>query len=540
MRITDIYIKNYRAFYGEHHICLDKEGKNLMVYGENGSGKSSLFTALQDFLKSSVGKIEVEENIFVPASQKNTASIRVNIKESPETSKTTTFELKLTDKEIISADKTLIADANKIKGFFDYRSLLRTHMGHKDKVDLFDLLIGKVEYSFGGSLISNDPGILQNSINEFSTKELGREWFNIYKDTFTKRQDKKQQEVTKNYLSTKFNPGLKKLLKDIEDDTTTFMKYFGANVKISLDFDKVEYQGRRKLSGNNINLKIDFFEKSIPKHQLFLNEARLSALAISLYLASIKVNPLTGALKILVLDDLLIGLDMSNRLPLLEILKKHFIEVDKDKQFQVIMTTYDKVWYELVRNYFGVEKWKYTEIYTKSLKDDDFEIPVIFNENGYLERAKHYLTEKDYKASAVYLRTEFERIVKTICDKQKIPVCYHKNQKETTSEDFWTAIESQTDLDSALIHEITIHRGVVMNPFSHYDLEKPEFVKELDDTIKSIEKLKAIDPKSLQKITVEQLKKEIIELKKEPADLKIKLQEKEDLVRELGRKLKAK
>jgi hypothetical protein len=398
-------------------------------------------------------------------------------------------------------------------------------MGHKDKVDLFDILV---------------KDILYNSINRFSNKEIGKEWHTIHNDTFNKRQIKRQQEVTKNYLKEKFNPGLKQLLKDIEQDTNTFMKYFGANVKISLDFDKVEYHGRRKLSGNNINLKIDFFEKSIPKHQLFLNEARLSALAISLYLASIKVNPLSGALKILVLDDLLIGLDMSNRLPLLDILKNHFIVVDNDKQFQVIMTTYDKVWYELVRNYFGTEKWKYTEIYTKSLKDDDFEIPVIFNENGYLVRAKYYLNEKDYKASAVYLRTEFERIVKTICDKQKIPVCYHKNQKETTSEDFWSAIESQTDLDPALIHEITIHRGVVMNPFSHYDLEKPEFVKELDDTIKSIEKLKTIDPKSLKKITIEQLKKEIIELKKEPADLKIKLQEKEDLVRELGRKLKAK
>jgi len=525
MRITDIYIKNYRAFYGDHHICLDKDGKNLMVYGENGSGKSSLFTALQDFLKSSVGKIDVEENIFVSASQKNTASIRVEIKESPETSKTTSFELKITDKELISADKVLISEANKVKGFFDYRSLLRTHMGHKEKVDLFDILV---------------KDILYNSINRFSNKEIGKEWQAIHNDTFNKRQIKRQQEATKNYLTEKFNPGLKQLLKDIEQDTNTFMGYFGANVKISLDFEKVEYQGRRKISGNNINLKIDFFERPIPKHQLFLNEARLSALAISLYLASIKVNPLTGALRILVLDDLLIGLDMSNRLPLLDILKKHFIEVDKDKQFQVIMTTYDKVWYELVRNYFGTEKWKYTEIYTKSLKDDDFEIPVIFNENGYLERAKHYLTEKDYKASAVYLRTEFERIVKTICDKQKIPVCYHKNQKETTSEDFWTAIESQTDLDPALIHEITVHRGVVMNPFSHYDLEKPEFVKELDDTIISIEKLKAIDPKSLKKITIEQLKKEIIELKKEPADLKIKLQEKEDLVRELGKKLKAK
>jgi len=179
------------------------------------------------------------------------------------------------------------------------------------------------------------------------------------------------------------------------------MNYFGANVKISLEFDKVEYQGRRKLSGSNIILNIDFFQKSIPQHQRFLNEARLSALAISLYLASIKVNPLTGALKILVLDDLLIGLDMSNRLPLFEILKNHFIDVDKDNQFQIIMTIYDKVWYELVRNYFGPGKCKYTEIYTKSLKYDDFEIPVIFNENGYLNRAKHYLTEKDYGVSAV-------------------------------------------------------------------------------------------------------------------------------------------
>lgn len=518
MRITDIHIKNYRAFYGEHHICLDKDGKNLMVYGENGSGKSSLFTALQDFLKSSVGKIEVEENIFVPTSQKNTASIKVNIKESPETSKTTTFELKLTDKEIISADKTLIADANKIKGFFDYRSLLRTHMGHKDKVDLFDILV---------------KDILYNSINRFSNKEIGKEWQAIHNDTSNKRQIKRQQEATKNYLSEKFNPGLKQLLKDIEADTNTFMKSFGASVKILLDFDKVEYQGRRKLVGNNINLKIDFFEKSIPKHQLFLNEARLSALAISLYLASIKVNPLSGALKILVLDDLLIGLDMSNRLPLLDILKKHFIEVDKDKQFQVIMTTYDKVWYELVRSYFGFEKWKYTEIYTKSLKDDDFEIPVIFNENGYLERAKHYLSEKDYKASAVYLRTEFERIVKTICDKQKIPVCYHKNHKETTSEDFWTAIESQTDLDPTLIHEITIHRGVVMNPFSHYDLEKPEFEAELKATIIAVERLKD-EMKNVKK------NKTIDKLEKEIASLNTEIAGKDKLIGELGAKLKSK
>lgn len=197
------------------------------------------------------------------------------------------------------------------------------------------------------------------------------------------------------------------------------------------------------------------------------------------------------------------------------------------------MTTYDKVWYELVKNYFGEEHWKFVEVYAKKLNDEDFEIPIIKRDNGYLEKAKTYLTEKDYKASAVYIRTEFERLVKTICDKQRIPVAYKKNQKEVTSDDFWTAIESQTNLDPSLVKEIVIHRGVVMNPFSHYDLEKPEFEKELSDTIAAVEKLKAVDAKKLTKETFEQVKNEVEELN-------IKLAAKEKLIVELGAKLNEK
>ena len=294
------------------------------------------------------------------------------------------------------------------------------------------------------------------------------------------------------------------------------MSYFGESVKIKLEFTEVTHHGRRMLSGNTINLKLDFHNTHIPKHQFFLNEARLSALAISLYLASIKVNPTAGALKVLVLDDLLIGLDMSNRLPLLKILKNHFIEVPENERFQTIMTTYDKVWFELVRNFFGNEKWKYIEIFSKSLDDKDFEIPLIVNEKGYITRAKHYLAEKDYKASAVYIRTEFERIVKLICSSRKLLVVYKKNVKEITSEDYWLAITTQTNLDIELIKELEIHRGTVMNPFSHYDLEKPEFEQELKDTIESIEKLIAIinlqhtEPNFLKKdTTIEQLQNKI-------------------------------
>ena len=58
MRITKIEIKNFRAFYGEYLIDLYKAGKNLLVYGENGSGKTSLYQALKFFLESSEGAHE--------------------------------------------------------------------------------------------------------------------------------------------------------------------------------------------------------------------------------------------------------------------------------------------------------------------------------------------------------------------------------------------------------------------------------------------------------------------------------------------------
>lgn len=494
MRITEIKIKNYRAFYGEHHIDLGKSGKNLMVYGENGSGKSSLFTALQNFFKASVSKVEVEENIFIPASQKDTANIRLTIRENAVATATQEFELDCINKEIISGVKSLIGDANKVKGFFDYRSLLETHLNHKNSVDIFAILINN---------------ILPHAINRFTTKEIGSEWKSIQSQM---RQGKYMWRVDWLHKNTdSFSKGFKLLQEEIESDVNKYIKYFDEKIEVKIDFDVIKYDVIDKsLYGDEAILKIKFSGKEIPKHHLFLNEARLSALAISLYLASIKANPLTGTLKILVLDDLLIGLDMSNRLPLLSILKDHFINVDASQEFQIVMTTYDKVWFDLVHSYFGDDKWHYVEIYSKKLKDEDFELPIIKNSLGYIAKAKHYLQEKDNKAAAVYIRTEFERIIAKICEEKSLAVTYKSKKKDLSSEDFWTAIHQQTDIDENLVKEIETHRGTVMNPFSHFDIEKPEFERELSDTIAAIEKLNNINVKNLKKITIEDLKKETV------------------------------
>jgi predicted ATPase len=50
-RLTGIEIINYFAFRGTFRLNLPK-GENLLVYGENGAGKSSLFHTLRVFMEA--------------------------------------------------------------------------------------------------------------------------------------------------------------------------------------------------------------------------------------------------------------------------------------------------------------------------------------------------------------------------------------------------------------------------------------------------------------------------------------------------------
>jgi DNA repair exonuclease SbcCD ATPase subunit len=53
MKIQKIEIENFKAFFTdpEKPYVFDIEENNCLIYGENGSGKSSLFKAFQDFFK---------------------------------------------------------------------------------------------------------------------------------------------------------------------------------------------------------------------------------------------------------------------------------------------------------------------------------------------------------------------------------------------------------------------------------------------------------------------------------------------------------
>ena len=121
MRITRIDIKDFRAFYGEYSINLHKAGKNLLIYGENGSGKSSLFLALKLFLQSQNLNFENYRNIFVRDADEG--YLKLFLRQDGKSSERT-YEW---SKSACETNDTLILDAGKTSGFIDYKRLLEIY-----------------------------------------------------------------------------------------------------------------------------------------------------------------------------------------------------------------------------------------------------------------------------------------------------------------------------------------------------------------------------------------------------------------------------
>jgi recombinational DNA repair ATPase RecF len=62
VRIDKIKITNYRFFAGE--FLLDVGGENVLLFGENGSGKSSIYRAMELLTGKRIKTIWDERNIF--------------------------------------------------------------------------------------------------------------------------------------------------------------------------------------------------------------------------------------------------------------------------------------------------------------------------------------------------------------------------------------------------------------------------------------------------------------------------------------------
>ena len=485
-RITKMQFENYRAFYGEHTITLPK-GENLLIYGENGSGKSSVFDGLSDLFRSS----DVTDEVTT------TFDRRRHLKATePETSITVIFAIK-DDATGITTEQTFtfgnqgnntqqpfLVQTNALKSFLSYKNLLKTHFLKSDEFEakFFELMV---------------ETILKNHVNLSTNKTIQQDWQDL------------SASPGNLALLNQFNQGLQTTLVGdpsfsppivgMNDELQTMLNYFHHHIQVQL-IPPVLSSSHGAISGAEMKLQVHYFDMPDVSHLDILNEARLSALALSIYFASILTNRTPADYKILFLDDIFIGLDMSNRLPLLRILQ------DKFADYQIFLTTYDRHWFEVAKLHLKTN-WQAIEMYVGQKEGVDFEFPIILApSDDYYAKAEKYFHKKpggeassiDYPAAANYLRKECERLLK-----EKLFGKYLlKNKGKTGASDLRQELGELKDmfkkmmkdfgLDWTPFQDFDIVMKTTLNPFSHDNLEKPIYKTELAEAFRLIDALRAL------------------------------------------------
>lgn len=167
---------------------------------------------------------------------------------------------------------------------------------------------------------------------------------------------------------------------------------------------------------------------------------------------------------------------------------------DLFSDYQKFVLTYDKAWYEIVKQRTQGEPWKYIELYSEII--DNIEVPVYAENKAYLIKARDFFTSNDYRASAAYLRAAFEVLLKGYCNKNRLKVRYHSNPKDIKTEDFWDTIkhhklDGSPLLSTELQESVELYRSIIMNPLSHSQITET-YRGEIENALNVVSSLQTV------------------------------------------------
>lgn len=503
-RITNLEISNFRAFFDSYQIELPK-GENLLIYGENGSGKSSLFKSVSNFLSSSqntafqfvkhhnnggIGNITFTFNDYDPATNTITSSFGNVI----------TFGT-----TVVNTDtETFLKTAELTKGFLDYKILLSVYNHTDAQPNLYELLINTLFKEFIPTHLGSTHPLgkrTQQLIRKVTTAHTRRTY-----DYWDGVSELEAHEIL-----------LRKVLKEVFLQLNAFLiKYFRLNLRVWFSLTPLVATGWWRNIPKELRLDIQLNGVPVSHQSDYLNEARLSALAVCLYLAILKRNPQPIDYKILFLDDIFIGLDLTNRIPILDILKNEFSD------YQVFISTYDRHLYELAKRKFETEvpgKWQSIEMFVGKdhISNQSIERPIVVVGESHFEKAVQYLHDNrkpDYPAAANYFRKALEEIIQ-----EYIPKWETVDSENTQLPDYQLTqlifrtkrFLNNSSNSTEYIDKINSLLSALLHPLSHHEITSPIYKGELliieENIIKLEDQLKSLDISNNFKCCIEKGKR---------------------------------
>lgn len=487
-KISRIEIENARAYYDRLSIALDK-GENLLLYGENGSGKTSLYKSLRDFIQSFYAPVVYTSNRYKAAGETGEVMLSIGDYDADTKSVVDAVNYSL----IPDADNTHIENTAFMKalafskGFLNYRDLLKVYLYDEKDPNLFDFFVT--------NLLGNHVPVAQGR-----SITINKEWKGINVKLFDVHNRRTNQHRQGLYQLAEFEVMFRSVLDNLFDEVNHYLDKYFDNFELAINYElkpmKFLYH-RRKWEWEvvqDLRLKIALGDSDINDYTEGLNEARLSAIAICLYLAALRANP-GGEMRMMFLDDIFIGIDSSNRWPIIKILENEFTD------FQIIIATYDRSWYCMARNYLmkhRVDRWKCVNLFSlpKQVNGQNLFVPVLTVGTSDFDKAKEYLHGQrlvDLPAAANYFRKALEDLI----SEKNLP-------KELFLSDDFSLIPGfkltkrvgalvnlfmKTSEDATNIMTVETYLHPLIHPLSHYEEEAQVYRRELIAVENAIEGL---------------------------------------------------
>lgn len=409
-RLHSIAVTNFKAF---RDFKLNLEGRHLLLYGPNGAGKSSLYWALFTFLQSARKPKHGIAKYFDPTKPENLLNLYEQKEATP-----TPGEIELTLRDTATRNDTIYRISQADHGTFQQPAILKgdlasdfityrfffgfSHFRNSEKFNLWPLFekeilpfcvstSGQSPFDMWQKIRGGDPN--PNNYSGFAGSDAY--------DSFRRNTEQ-------------FAAVLPGIVSSISTEAQRFYDtHFSADdpARVTL---KLGVTTPPSFTGNNqqnsqftlpvIEFGVQIDGHTVTRPQSFLNEAKLTQLALSVRFAASLVNLHDSELKLLVLDDLLVSLDMSNRMKVVDILLS-----ESFANYQKIILTHELGFFREFRRRIGNNhaEWRFVRLQGSAAQNIEAQ-----NEKGDLEKAEDYLNGHDIEEAAMFLRKAAEDTAK--------------------------------------------------------------------------------------------------------------------------------
>lgn len=507
-KINEITINGFKAFPSMYKLELG--GKHLLMYGENGSGKSSIYYALHclfnSYRKPDMGKkyfdIDNPQNLinknFISKDAGDRPYVAVNWYDGSRNP----FISTISDNGCQNFDKLAELDT-----YFINHQLLFSFFNFTNSKDinLFPVFQREILPYIFITQVGTYMSLMYDQILSYSSKLSNRssskainesiKIFNSCLEQIIGDINLKASDIYNTYFKENGEPPLLIVLSypEINPHPDVILNGF----RLKWDYPLIVNAVGELVKAPNKSIiepiiSIDIKEggESIDKPHVYFNEAKLTAIALSIRFALLNLDsPAEGSF--LALDDMLISLDMSNRAKVVD-----FLLSISDK-YKIYLFTHDKMFFEYFKHKTQSDKgkWVYKEIYI-----DDNKIPYLRNSNDYLGQAEHFIKQHEYEIAGNFLRKAAESICKRFLPRKwQISPDYTLLDLNGLIQNCRRFASESGLVDLSVFDELDRYRKFILNPSSHDNYDVVKYRYEVENCLQTLHSFDAIEIKPFMK-----------------------------------------